>query len=266
MLVARSRLLTWLTQNVMRHMGVIAMFLVLIALIEVGARTEVFGAHVLVPSADMVRGMIDIMGAGDGWEKSILPTVSATLAASALAIPFGVMIGALLWWSSGVRKVCEPYLVVLPAIPVFALYPMFIIVFGQSNTALILTGALLGVVPMLTQTLTGLDSLPPYIERLGRVYGLTWLQRARMLFLPAISGALTTGLRVCTAYAAVGVVASEMVLSSRGLGHFIGVSYDRFDLKGMYGAILVVLLGIAIIYGVIGLIERQLEYREGVGR
>ena len=59
-----------------------------------------------------------------------------------------------------------------------------------------------------------------------------------LVHLPAAAPHLFTGVRLAVAYAFIGVIASEFILSGEGLGYAIAYSYNNFDNRTMYGLML----------------------------
>ena len=83
------------------------------------------------------------------------------------------------------RHAVEPLLAAYYAVPVFVFYPLLIVAFGVGRAALIVMGALVGVVAMIVNTLSGLDRVSPVLdENRGRAW--TWTVRSLVLIrLPA---------------------------------------------------------------------------------
>jgi len=56
-----------------------------------------------------------------------------------------------------------------------------------------------------------------------------------------------TGLKLGFVYAIIGTIASEFILADSGLGWLISYDYNNFDVRGMYAAmLLVVVLALAV--------------------
>ncbi len=72
-------------------------------------------------------------------------TLWETLAGFAIAVVLGVGIALALWWSETLRKVFEPYIVVLNALPKIALGPLIIIWFGTGSKAILVMTVLVGI-------------------------------------------------------------------------------------------------------------------------
>ena len=70
------------------------------------------------------------------------------------------------------RRPLVPLLSAYYAVPTFVFYPLLIVAFGVGRTALIVMGALFGIVAMIVNTTLGLDHVPPAVDRTGaRVRG-----------------------------------------------------------------------------------------------
>ena len=66
----------------------------------------------------------------------------------------------------------EPFLASYYAVPFFAFYPVFIVLFGIGAAPIIVMGVLFGIVAMIMATLTGLDRVPLALRKTARLYRL----------------------------------------------------------------------------------------------
>ena len=81
----------------------------------------------------------------------------------------GVIIGTILHGYKTVRDILDPLFATYYAIPVFAFYPLFIVIFGLGDGPQILIGFLLAIVAVIVTTLNGLDRVPPVLKKTARV-------------------------------------------------------------------------------------------------
>jgi NitT/TauT family transport system permease protein len=89
--------------------------------------------------------------------------------------------------------------------------------------------------------------VPRVMRKLARVHRLGRIEEAFLIVLPAAVPHLFTGFKLALAYAFIGVIAGEFILSGSGLGHAIAYAYDSFDNETMYALMLfVVVLAIAL--------------------
>jgi len=81
------------------------------------------------------------------------------------------------------------------------------------------------------------------------------------IYFPAAWPFIFTGLKLAASYSIVAVIATEFILSARGLGYSISYSYDNFDINGMYGSILLVIMIALTVNTVLGYVESRLYRR-----
>jgi NitT/TauT family transport system permease protein len=233
-----------------------------VAALEAACRTGLIDRQSVLPPSEMVAAMIEALR-----QKQILLAVASTglnvLAAALMAILGGFAAGVTIRASRFLRNGIEPLLVSYYAVPTFIFYPVFVVLFGVGKLAIIAIAFCLGVVAMITATLTGLDAVPPVLMRTATVMRLGWLQRNGLIMLPATLPHLFTGARLAIAYAFIGVIASEFILSGEGLGYDIAYAYNNFDNRPMYGLMLLVLLSVAAINAALDAADRHLRRKTG---
>src|SRR5690606_39377844 len=100
-----------------------------------------------------------------------------------------------------------------------------------------------------------------YIQ-VGRSLGLTPWQMMRHIYLPSAVPYVFTGLKLSVSYSVIGIVASEFILSTQGLGWLVSFSYNFFDLTGMYAAIALILLLVIVLNALLLWWEGRLYRRE----
>jgi NitT/TauT family transport system permease protein len=187
------------------------------------------------------------------------------LVAFASAYLVGVIIGTILHGHKTTREILDPLFATYYAIPVFAFYPLFIVMFGLGDGPQILIGFMLAVVAVIITTLNGLDRVPPVLKKTARVNGLNALQTARHITLPFCTPYLLTAAKLALAYAFIGVIGSEFIMARSGMGYEISYAYTNFDNATMYPLILVILLLSIAANSLLSRWERMLLARRGQG-
>ena len=117
-------------------------------------------------------------------------TLWETLAGFAVAVVVGFAAALLLWWSETVRKVLEPYIVVLNALPKIALGPLIIIWFGTGSEAIVFMTVLVGVIVATLNMLSAFIATDPNKILLMRSLGAGKWQILFKLVLPSSYPAL----------------------------------------------------------------------------
>ena len=136
------------------------------------------------------------------------------------------------------RRIVDPLLATYYSVPVFVFYPLFIVLFGLNSIPKTVIGFLYAVVAMIINTLNGLDRVPSGYWKTAKAYQLTPAASATYIIFPSAGPYLFTGAKLAVVYSFIGVIGSEFILSSGGLGYRISFSYNNFQSDVMYGLIL----------------------------
>ncbi len=231
-----------------------------VALLEVACRAGVVGPNVIPPPSLVVASLWAILRSG-AYTGAILRTAGEVVASAVIAIAGGFGLGVAVHASGFLRRGLEPYLASYYAVPTFIFYPVFVVLFGVGSAAIVAISALLAAVAMVTATLTGLDRVPRGLTRTARMFRMRRLGTALLIQLPSAAPHLFTGARLAVAYAFIGVIASEFILSGDGLGYAIAYSYNNFDNRTMYALMLLVILVVAAVNLVLDRVDRRLQAR-----
>lgn len=233
-----------------------------VALLEILCRSAVIPRATVIPPTEMVAALWQIIRSGRD-NGDIAFTVVNTLAAVALSVVLGFWLGAALHALPRVRRAIEPLLSAYYAVPVFIFYPLLIVVFGVGRTALIVMGAMFGIVAMIVNTMIGLDRVPGVIGRTATVMRLGPIRRLILVRLPAAAPHLVTGIKLAVAYSVIGIVAGEFILATAGIGKRIAFGYQDFDNRTMYGMLLLLLILVMVVNGAVSRWEKRLHHRFG---
>ena len=230
-------------------------------LLEVVPRLGLVNPIALVPLSEMVWQLWLLISDGI-LADHILRTLSSIVAAAVLAVLTGLPLGVLLWRLETTRRILQPYLTTYYAIPIFAFYPLFIAVFGLGSWPVIIIAWAWAVVAIVLNTVIGLDSVPEVLVKVGRSLRLSNWRMFTRIYFPAATPHIFTGFKLAASYTVIGVIASEFITAEKGLGFFVGFSYNNFAIQNMYAAILLILLfAIAVNSGLLAL-ERRLYGRQ----
>jgi NitT/TauT family transport system permease protein len=234
----------------------------LLAALEILCRSGTIPRATMIPPTEMVAALWQILRSGRA-NGDIAFTVLNTLAAIVLSVVFGFALGAALHALPRARRVFEPLLSAYYAVPVFIFYPVLIVAFGVGRTALIVMGAMFGIVAMILNTLIGLDRVPRAVARTAAVMRLGSIRGLLLLRLPAAAPHLVTGIKLAVAYSVIGIVAGEFILATAGIGKRIAFGYQDFDNKTMYGMLLLLLILVMAVNGALSHWEKRLHRRFG---
>jgi NitT/TauT family transport system permease protein len=228
--------------------------------LEAACRWRVIPASTLIPPSEMLLSLAQLLGTPELWGH-MLRTFNNVLIACGAAIVSGVALGFILHAMPRVRATLEPVFSSYYAVPIFAFYPLFIVLFGLNDIPIILVGYLGAVVVMIVNTVVGLDRVPPVLVKFGRTCRMRPTSLALRIRLPSAAPALFTGVKLAVAYSFTGVIASEFLLSDSGLGFSVSFAYNSFKMREMYGLMLLVIILATIVTMTFYLWEQHLAAR-----
>jgi NitT/TauT family transport system permease protein len=213
----------------------VVFLLLAIGLLEILCRLGVIPSFTVIPPSAMAQSLWRILASGR-FAHDIAATATNVGIAIAAATIAGVALGTLLQSRPGARRVLDPLFATYYAVPMYAFYPVLIVIFGLGDLPQVAIGFLLAVMAVILNTLNGLDRVPPVLHRLGPV------KTALRVRLPYAAPYVFTGFKLAVAYSFIGVIGAEFITSSRGIGYEISFAYNNFDNGVMYAMILFVLL------------------------
>lgn len=151
----------------------------------------------------------------------IFITLFETVTGYIIATLIGTLIAIILWWSEKIRKILEPYLVVLNALPKIALGPIIIIAFGADIQAIIFMTVLVTVIVTSINMLCGFLETDKGKMLLLRSMGANKLAILTNVVLPQSLPAFVSILKVNVGLSWIGSIMGEYIVSRKGLGYLI---------------------------------------------
>jgi NitT/TauT family transport system permease protein len=234
-----------------------------ILLIELLCRIGVIPNFTMIPPSEMAIGLYRLLASG-----TLLPDLRTTLSGVAIAVAgsvvVGFLLGAILHAVPRLRRALDPFFASYYAVPVWAFYPLFIVLFGLNDIPKVVIGFLYAVVAMIVNTLNGLDRVPPVLRKLARTHQMGRSATALLIILPSAAPHIFTGVKLAIAYAFIGVVGSEFILANAGIGYQISFAYNNFDNVILYSLILFIIVLVSTVNLFLYSWERSILRRRGL--
>jgi ABC-type nitrate/sulfonate/bicarbonate transport system permease component len=137
-----------------------------------------------------------------------------------------------------VRLTIEPTIDLLRTIPVAAIIPPLIFVFGLGDALKLFSISFAVIFPVALNTITGAVSVDPVYHQVARTFGLSRMQTLRSVVFPAVLPFIMAGLRTSLALALIVTVVSEMIAGSGGVGYYLLQMQFALQPANMYAAII----------------------------
>ncbi|MBE7061708.1 MAG: ABC transporter permease [Clostridiales bacterium] len=188
--------------------------------------------------------------------KHIGVTMYETMLGFLIAVGLGYLIALLLWWSERIRRILEPYIVVLNSLPKIALGPIIIVWFGSGSKAIIFMAVIIGIIVAIMTMLNGFLSTDNNKILLLKSMGATKTQILIKLVIPGSLPTLISMLKISVGMAWVGSIMGEYLVSRAGLGYLIVYGGQVFKLDLVMASTVVLCVLATFMYGLVALLER----------
>lgn len=168
----------------------------------------------------------------DNWEGILRATgdhARITLTVVILATIFSVVLGVLVQRHGTLRAVALSISGIFLTIPSLALFALFIPIVGIGNLPAMIALFLYAILPILRNTVTGLDEVSPAVVESAKGMGLNTTQQLFKVRLPLAWPVIMAGVRV-SSLMTVGIAAIAVLVGGSGLGTYIQSGLTRLGL------------------------------------
>ncbi|MCM2680317.1 nitrate ABC transporter permease [Echinimonas agarilytica] len=211
-------------------------------------------ARVPPPSSVLVRAWEELSdpfydagpndkGIGIQLAYSLYRVLSGYLAAAAIAIPLGFVIGM----SPLMYKALNPFIQVLRPISPLAWMPLALFIIKDSEQSAIFVIFICSIWPMLINTAFGVANVRSDWVRVAQTHELSQIRTALTVILPAAAPTILTGMRISIGIAWLVIVAAEMLVGGTGIGYYVWNEWNNLDLTSVIFSILMIgIVGMAL--------------------
>jgi ABC-type nitrate/sulfonate/bicarbonate transport system permease component len=154
----------------------------------------------------------------------------------------GIALGALIGSSRGMRDYIAPSLEFLRPLPVSAIIPVAIALFGLTQGMALFVIAFGAIWPMLLATVHGFAAVEPRLYEVARSLHMSRLAVVFKIALPSASPDILSGMRLSLTVALILSVVCEILAGLDGLGHWVLLSARSFRSADLFAG--VILLGV----------------------
>jgi sulfonate transport system permease protein len=194
---------------------------VILALVwEIVVRLGWSSGRLAPPPSVIFQTFVDLARTGE-LQRDTLVTLSRVAAGFALGAVAGTVVGAATGYSPLLRRLLDPSMQGLRAIPSIAWIPLFILwlgIFEASKVTLIALGVFF---PVYLGLMGAIQSVDRKLVEVGRAFRLSDFEMVRRILLPAVLPAYVLSLRSGLGLGWMFVVAAELMGASEGLGYLL---------------------------------------------
>jgi len=190
------------------------------ALWELAVRAGLASGRLVPPPSVIFATFWELAQAGE-LQRHASATCSRVAAGFCIGVVAGTLAGAITGYSALLRRLLDPTLQALRAIPSIAWVPLFILWFGifeGSKITLISVGVFF---PVYLGIMGAIMSVDRKLVEVGRAFRLSDTAMVRRILLPAVLPAYVLALRSGLGLGWMFVVAAELLGASEGLGFLL---------------------------------------------
>lgn len=210
----------------------------------------------IVPTPTTIAGVF--AKSGPLLLDNLWPTAIESVSGFVIGNLAGFLLAVVFVHSRRLQAMYFPVVLFFNTIPVLALSPIIILIFGLGMTPKIVIAAVICFFPTLVNMIRGLDAASTNEHELFRVLsGSSWEVFWR-LRLPRSLPMLFSSLRIASATAVIGAIVGEWIGSEKGLGALIIKATFNYQSDRLYAAIVLSSSLSIALFAVVVAIERRL--------
>lgn len=238
--------------------GQLAIFAAFIGLWQLLADTGAIDPFFFSSPSRIVNTIIDLAKDGNLWIH-IWTSLYETIIGFIIATILGTLVAILLWCSEKLRRIMEPYLIILNSLPKIALGPMIIFWVGSGSGATIVMCILICIILTTISMLNAFISCDNDKILLMKSMHANKFQILFKLILPNSLPAFISVLKINVGMSWVGTIMGEYLSSKAGLGYLINYGSQILKLDIVMASIVLLCILAAGMYLLVSPLEKRFK-------
>lgn len=157
--------------------------------------------------------------------------------------------------SKGIEHALMPVAMLLRSVPLIAMAPVIIMIFGRDVMTVAVIGGIVVLFPALVTISFGLKSAPPQMSDLVDVYGGGSFTQLRKVAFPSSLPAFFAAVRISVPGAITGALLAEWLAVGGGIGGSIGGYIPQAQFSALWASVVAVTAVSLILYNLIQIVE-----------
>lgn len=173
------------------------------------------------------------------------------------------LISVLFTLSKGIEQALMPLAMLLRSVPLIAMAPIIILIFGREQLSVAVMGAIVVLFPALVNIVFGLRSAPPAMYDLANVYGGNKLDALRTVAFPSSLPSFFAALKISVPGAITGALLVEWLATGQGIGYAIVSAIGRARPSEVWTHVALITIVSIILYNIVALLEESVLAKFG---
>lgn len=192
-------------------------------------------------------------------------TLGHSVVGFAAGLAVALLVAIVFQLSKGVEHALMPMAMLLRSVPLVAMAPVIILIFGREFASVAVIGGIVVLFPALVNIVFGLKSASPQMNDLVTVYGGTSWTRLRKVALPSSLPEFFAAVRISVPGAITGALLAEWLAVGGGIGGAVGGYIAAAQFSAVWTAVVLVTGTALVIYNIVQILESVALARMGMG-
>ena len=240
----------------------IGILLLIIALWELLARHNVIDTFIMSCPSRIIKTIRNLY-VSNSLFTHIFTTLYETIIGFLIATIGGTLIALILWWNDFLRRILDPYIVVLNSLPKIALGPIIIIWVGVGMSAIVTMDILIMIVITIITMLNAFRQTEDNKIMLLKSMGANKFQILSKLIIPNSIPEFVSLLKINIGLTWVGTIMGEYLVSKAGLGYLIIYGSQIFNLDLVMTSTIMLCILATGMYFIVAYIEKLVNKKDG---
>jgi ABC-type nitrate/sulfonate/bicarbonate transport system permease component len=175
------------------------------------------------------------------------------------------LISLLFTLSKGIEQALMPIAMLLRSVPLVAMAPIIILIFGREQLSVAVMGAIVVLFPALVNIVFGLRSAPAAMFDLVSVYGGSKIDALRTVAFPSSLPSFFAALKISVPGAITGALLVEWLATGQGIGYAIVSAIGRARPSEVWTYVAVITVVSIVIYNIVAILEESVLAKYGHG-
>jgi ABC-type nitrate/sulfonate/bicarbonate transport system permease component len=175
-----------------------------------------------------------------------------------------IIVAAIFQLSKGAEHALMPLAMLLRSVPLVAMAPVIILIFGRDFITVAVIGGIVVLFPALVNIAFGLKSASPQMNDLVAVYGGSSWTALRKVALPSALPSLLAAVRISVPGAITGALLAEWLAVGGGIGGAVGGYIAAAQFSALWTAVVLVTVTALVLYNLVQVFEAVVLARMGM--
>lgn len=236
----------------------IVLFLAVVGIWELLTSIGILDPFFVSSPSRIFNTIVDMFKTGESWVH-IGTTLYETILGFGLSTILGTAIAMILWLIPTLRKILDPFIVILNSLPKIALGPIIVIWFGTGTKSIVVMCILICIVITILSMLNAFLACDKDKILMMESMGANKWQILFKLILPSAFGDFVSVLKINVGMSWVGTIMGEYLASKAGLGYLIVYGGQVFKIDLVMASTVILCLLAGIMYFGVSALEKKVK-------